>query len=400
VRVLVCSTDAPLPPLTGARLQLFHVLEQLRDRHEITVVGVRWPDQDGAAPAGVELVETGLEPSRLRRNLRRTRALTAREPLPVAQLGPLMLAAVRQQLARRDFDVALVHGSPLARLRPALGELPAALVALDAEYLNVAVAARVSRGMRRAAERVNEASWRRTVRRHFHAFERVVVVSAEDAAALRDVDPRIRTAVIPNGVDSEHFHPGELARDDGLVVFTGTMDWPPNVEAAQFLAGEVAPRLRARVPAAKLALVGRSPSPSVQALAGPGVEVTGEVPDVRPWLWRAQAFACPMVSGTGIKNKLLEALACGAPAVATPRAMQGLGAAPGREVLVAEGADGFAAAVADVLTDAELRARLARGGREYVAAHHSWAAAAAAFEALCREIALAHPAGRTEAPVV
>jgi glycosyltransferase involved in cell wall biosynthesis len=164
------------------------------------------------------------------------------------------------------------------------------------------------------------------------------------------------------------------------------MNIAPNVLAAKVLAHHMLPRVRARFPEARLSLVGRSPNRAVLALGSlAGVDVTGEVPDIRPWLWRAQVFACPMTSGTGIKNKLLEALACGVPSVATPLACQGMDATDGRDLLVADADGGFAEQVVRLLDDASLRGRLSAGGRSYVVEHHSWDVAARRFERLYEE---------------
>jgi glycosyltransferase involved in cell wall biosynthesis len=118
----------------------------------------------------------------------------------------------------------------------------------------------------------------------------------------------------------------------------------------------------------------------VQALAAvDGVEVIGEVPDLRAWLATSRAYACPMVSGTGIKNKLLEAMACGLPCVATPLALQGMDAEPSRDLLVAADVEDFAAHLVRVLEDDELAGRLGRAAREYVCSHHSWEAFGQAY---------------------
>jgi glycosyltransferase involved in cell wall biosynthesis len=113
------------------------------------------------------------------------------------------------------------------------------------------------------------------------------------------------------------------------------------------------------------------------------------VPDVRPWLRRAEVYACPMVSGTGIKNKLLEALACGAACVATPLACRGLNLVDDEHLLVSEDAEGLARAVFRLLEDASLRRRLGDAGRRYVLEHHTWEATAAAYERLYEQAASA-----------
>ena len=138
-----------------------------------------------------------------------------------------------------------------------------------------------------------------------------------------------------------------------------------------------------------LAIVGRDPAPSVLALARHSwVEVIGTVPDMRPWLRRCRAYACPMISGTGIKNKLLEAMAVGSACVVTPLALRGTTAAPGRDVLVAARADGLADALLTVLADRGEAERLGASARAYVEANHSWSAVAARFERLHAPIGL------------
>jgi len=158
------------------------------------------------------------------------------------------------------------------------------------------------------------------------------------------------------------------------------MSYAPNVRAAEFLALEVFPRVRRHRPDARLAIVGRAPSPRVRALGdAPGVEVPGEVPDLRVPLRGGRVFACPMTSGTGIKNKLLEAMACGLPCVATPLALQGLTAAPGEHVLVGETPEELSEQIVRVLADDDLAAALGAAAREYVCAAHDWSATARGY---------------------
>ena len=383
MRILVCASEAPLPPRNGLRLQLAELTGALARRHEVTVLAFRWPGQEGAPPAGVELIPIAPTPDGWRRRAGWVRAALRREPLETTRLTAPMSAAVAQVIANRGFDVAHVSPGLLAGIAPALDGLPAIIAPLDAWPLNVQAQVAAARGPRRVALAAHLRLVSRYVAQAYRPYGRVVLVSEEDAEAARRADPDIATAVVPNGVDSERFNPGAERREPGLVVFSGALGAPSNVLAAERLARRVVPQVRTERPDVRLALVGRAPTPEVRVLDRfPGVEVVGEVPDLRPWLRRAQVYACPIETGTGIKNKLLEAMACGAPAVATALACRGLSVRAESELLLADDDSTFADGVLRLLTDARLRSRLASAARAYVAQHHDWTAVAERFEAL------------------
>jgi glycosyltransferase involved in cell wall biosynthesis len=231
---------------------------------------------------------------------------------------------------------------------------------------------------------IEEQRVRRFEAREYASFDRVVVVSDRDRDALSRLSPELRLEVIPNGVDADFFAPNPTIESDPLrIVFTGVMSSPGNLVAAEFAALEVLPRVRKACPGARLALVGRAPPPRVRALAAlDGVEVTGEVPDVRPWLNGSRVFLCPMISGTGIKNKMLEAMAAGMACVTTPLGAGGLNVQDGAELLVAESPQSLAARLIQVLSDENLARRLGNAARAYVRDHHSWSAVALRYERL------------------
>jgi glycosyltransferase involved in cell wall biosynthesis len=376
-----------VPPLNGMRTQLRALVERLADRHDVTVLAPRWPDQDGPAPDGVELVLIAAPPLGFAGRVRdRARSVARRQPVDVVRLTGMMAVAVRDLLSRRRFDVAHVGLGELAGIAGTLGSLPAVLAPLDAWTLNAAAAAAAATGGRRRWLEWQERLIARHVAQAYRPFASVVLVSREDAAETLRHDPTLPTAVIPNGVDADHFSPDpSVRREHGLIVFTGVLETPANVRAAAELATAVLPAVRRRVPDARVALVGRAPTAAVRALSSDRVTVVGDVPDLRPWLLRAGVFACPMATGTGIKNKLLEAMACGTPCVATPLASRGLVSDDGRALLPAEPGSPFADAVARVLLDRALADGLGQQARHHVVAHHAWHEVARRYEALYEE---------------
>jgi polysaccharide biosynthesis protein PslH len=212
-----------------------------------------------------------------------------------------------------------------------------------------------------------------------------VVVSDEDAASFAQVSPRVPVSVIPNGVDAAAFVPAPALARPGHLVFEGTMGFPPNEQAAVHLVENIMPLVWAQAPAVTLSLVGRGVTPVVQALASDRVEVTGEVADVRAHVCRAQVFVCPLVSGAGIKNKLLQAWAMGLPTVATPISVGGLGARDEVELLVRQSPQAFASAVLELLADEPRRQRLAAAARAAAVDRFAWAAMGERFEGLLQE---------------
>lgn len=389
MRILICAVEAPLPPINGFRLMLGALTQELRRKHEVRVLAFRAADQEAAARDESQLrLVPRPEADTLGDAAAVLQALLRRRPLRADALAAALAGPLREELEDFDADVVHVTSGRLAALGRALAGRRSVLGALDAWHLNVEARALVAAGARRRLLRGEASRVRRFEASEYRRFGRVVVVSDADRDALREVDPMLAVSVIPNGVDAGYFAPDpNVPRDSSRIVFTGVMSYAPNVLAADFLARLVFPLVRAAQPAARLAIVGRAPAPRVQALAElEGVDVTGEVQDLRPWLVGSGAYACPMISGTGIKNKLLEAMACAAGCVATPLALQGLRVTPGQELLVGKTAEELADALLRVLEDDECRASLGRAAREYVLSEHDWRSVARAYQDVYREL--------------
>jgi glycosyltransferase involved in cell wall biosynthesis len=202
----------------------------------------------------------------------------------------------------------------------------------------------------------------------------VVTHSPADAAALRPWLRRTRVEYMTSGIDLDRW-PERVAPPPGdAVLFVGNYQHPPNVEGALWLAREVWPRVLAARPQARLTLAGRAPTPAIRALAGASVAVPGALDDLGALYAASGVAVAPIFWGSGVRIKLLEALASGLPVVATPLAAEGIPLRAGESALFADDPAGFAAAIARLLDDEALRARVGAAGRAVVARHYDWRA--------------------------
>lgn len=202
-------------------------------------------------------------------------------------------------------------------------------------------------------------------------------VSGDEAALFRK-RTGIQASVLPNGVDTAYFNPKAVYRppyppDSICIVFTGRMDYWANVDAVIWFSRDVLPIVWRAVPDARFYIVGAEPAPRVRALAdGSRIFVTGRVADVRPYLAHATVAVTPLRIARGIQNKALEAMAMGKAVVATPQAFQGIEASAGQDILVADTAQSFAAAVTELLRDGDARCRLGARARELMVRKYGW----------------------------
>jgi glycosyltransferase involved in cell wall biosynthesis len=316
----------------------------------------------------------------LRRRGVRSWVVRATQPLP-----PELVTEVSQRARAVMPDVLHLEGPRLAPLAAHVSVPRTVLSAHDALSLRYRDFARFARSRRgRLGWTLRAAVAARFERRWYPRCSAIAVTSPLDRQVLARAVPNDRLHVIPNGVDLEYYG-YQPSPEPGRLVFTGNMGWPPNEDAAEHFAREMLPRIQARVPGATFWVVGADPSPRVRGLAAlPGVSVTGGVPDIRPYVWSAAAYVSPLRFGAGVKNKILEAMALGAPIVATPRSLTGTPLVNGQDLLVAEAADDIVHAAATLLEDAGLGARLSREARRHVESGYAWPAIAARYEKLYR----------------
>jgi glycosyltransferase involved in cell wall biosynthesis len=296
-----------------------------------------------------------------------------------------MLRALDEEIAAQKPDVLHLFGWGTAQLWERGRGIPAVHVAVDSWSLGVRN--RLLPGWRAFLERDQPARIIAHERRHYPRCGAVVVVSPPDAEAIRAAVPGARVEVVPLGVDAGP-EPGTPVSDPA-VGFHGVFLTEANRDGAVTLARDVFPLIEAREPNARLMLIGRDPGPEILGLARDRVEVTGRVDDVRARLDRLAVYVAPMVSGQGMKHKILEAMAAGLPVVTTPMGLDGIGETPG--VRVGKTPQELAEHVLALLRSPEERAEAGRAARRRVIADFTWERSSRAIESLWAELAGRRP---------
>ncbi|HLW29955.1 MAG TPA: glycosyltransferase [Brumimicrobium sp.] len=202
----------------------------------------------------------------------------------------------------------------------------------------------------------------------FEYFEHHTIISQQDRQYIFHKN-RDQIKVVPNGVDASFYENTQKSIKNIDLVFTGNMSYPPNVTAAQFIAYEILPLLPESI---RVKIVGSSPSNEVLKLASPRIEVTGYVDNIITAYQSAELFIAPMFLGTGLQNKLLEAMALGIPCITTSMANNALGAKPESEILIADNAEAFAIQIQRLQADSELKQRLIENGRAFIVDKYKW----------------------------
>lgn len=395
LRVLILSAEPPFPPeFGGARIRLYHAMRGLAQSHDLTLLTLLENAQD----------ETFLDP--LRPFCRRLVAFPApaldvpptlrqRLDAPFYRLAhtPEMAAAIRRELAEQPYDLVHADTTRMAVYTPLLTGHRKVMAATDA--ISLAYRSRlghIGHPLMKLRSRYTLATVEKFIGRQFAQYDAAAVVSERDAEEIRRLCPELPVSVIPNGVDCEWFCPRDVVPDADRLVFTGTMDYGPNIDAAGWLVKSVLPRVLAERPAVRLEIAGRNPTADVLSLAQPPqVTVTGFVPDLRPVLAGAAVFLCPLREGAGMKNKVLEAMAMGKAIVSTTEGVNGIGGTAGVEYLVADTPEDFARTVVSLLQDPVRSQALGRAARAHVERRFSWKYSAELFDELYRQVAITSP---------
>jgi glycosyltransferase involved in cell wall biosynthesis len=402
LRILFVSLYPASPPRYGGQRRIEGLMKALAQRHEISAVALVSPDRDPAASKRAMLEYCGevvLVPSRrwegAGKRLLQARSLFSPHSFENRFYAlPAFQRALDELLTRRSCDIVnLSAGSFLTqyhlRQAPPGNSLP--LLVLDEHNVEFDVQRQMA-GVGDLARRFhNSVNWPKLQREEvesWRSFDGVTFTSAPDELRAHAFVPSLRSAVIPNAVDIRYFRsrPDDPSPDGRTVLFFGAINYYPNVDGLLFFLREVWPRVAESHPKARLRIVGQHPTPEILACQGARIEVAGLVDDVRPRLASAAVVIVPLRVGGGTRFKVLEAMAMAKPVVSTTIGAEGIDATSGRNILIADTPQDFAAAVGRTLDDPGLGRQLGREGRALVEGGYSWDAVAQRLERFFRGI--------------
>ena len=396
----------------------YNLLRGLARRGNNVTLATLWEnEQERAALAqlegeGIRVLSARLTKPRALWNM--MRALLTNTPLQAVYCWQPELTKIltsNLQLPTSNFDVIHVEHLRGARyaLQSPISNLRSPIVwdSVDCISYLFEQAARNSRSsFGRLVTRFELARTRRYEAMLVNQFDRVLVTSAVDGAALESLttdgtpptadhrshgargSQRSSVEVLPNGVDLDYFTPAAAPRDPDTIVFTGKMSYHANITAALHLVNDIMPLVWKERPNVRVQIVGQNPARQLQNLVthhASRVTLTGFVPDLPPYLQRATLAVAPMPYGAGIQNKVLEAMASATPVVASPQAVSALRAVDGEHLLVGDDVESFARQVLRLLEDVALRQRIGTAGRRFVECNHDWNHIVARLEEIYRE---------------
>lgn len=382
VRVLFLSPRECWPPTSGAKLRDFHLARGLSRGVDLTYLFFGSREGAVSLAANLPLAKSvhAVSPPSKYSAFKIIRGLIGTYPLPVQNYTSSAMARRLDELvAAEPFDVVHLDSIHLAAYIPFLRHaLPQVRVMLDWHNIESELmerfAATTTSTARKAYARVTARQMKQLEQRTLQSCDGHLVCSQRECNLLSVREPLARLAVAPNGVDAASFASLQDGPIQKRLVFVGQMSYHANVEGIIWFVREAWPRIRAIDPQFRLSIVGASPGPSVQVLASePGVEVTGTVPDVRPFYAGAWAAIVPLLTGGGTRLKILEAMAAGVPVISTALGAEGIPVIDKQNFLLADTPETWSKA-ADWLQDSSNRSTVVENGRRLAVARFDWSA--------------------------
>ena len=383
VRILYLVHRTPYPPNRGHRIRSFHLLDYLAARAEVHLafLAEATPSEETMAELQRRCARVAAVPvERRRRWLRAASRFAAGGTLTEGLFAsPRLQRLVRRWTDETRFDAVVVFCSSMVQYldMPGLDGVPAVVDLVDVDSQKWFDYADHARGLKRWGFGLEGRRLRQLEQALPEVAQAITLVSQPEVELFRRFCPAGGVHAIGNGVDLDYFDPSRFGGEEKppTCVFVGALDYRANVDGITWFAERVWPVVRRQRPEARLVLVGSNPGRAIRRVAeASGVELVGEVPDVRPYLAGATASVVPLRVARGVQNKVLESLAMGKAVIASPQSLEGLDLEPGVHVYRAASEQAWAEGLLDLLDHPDLRARLGRAGRAQVERRYGWPA--------------------------
>jgi glycosyltransferase involved in cell wall biosynthesis len=397
MRILWVKAGKLFPVDTGGKIRSYNLLRHLATHNDVTLLSYYSGARDEAYEADIRrqfplahpVWTAASDGTGVRGILDYAKHLASRAPYAVTKFtSPVVGHLIRSWFDQHRFDAAVCDFLSASLNFPRTLSTPCVLFQHNVEsVLWRRQAAHEPNAVKRAAFTLEAAKMDRYERATVRRFPHVIAVSGRDRDEMaRMVDP-VRITVVPTGVDvSRYSAAAATPAEQPLLLFLGSMDWEANIDGVDYFCREVWPAIAAAVPSARFRIVGRNPHPRVQRLASDRVEVTGGVASVVEHLREAAVFVVPLRVGGGTRLKIFEAMAAGKAVVSTSIGAEGLDVHDGRDIVLADAAPRFAAAVIDLLQDRERR-RAFELAASALAAKYDWSIVAQQFERVVANVA-------------
>jgi polysaccharide biosynthesis protein PslH len=424
MKLLFLAHRIPYPPNKGDKIRSFHQLRALNERgHEIHLLAFADDPRDLGYQVDLAQFCASVQIIPLKRQWARLgalRALFSSRPLSLGFYeSTQMRQAVSAKTAAEDFDAVFVYSSTMAQYVPRALASRTLVDLVDVDSEKWRDYARTTRGPQAWLYKLEGKRLRRYEQELVGTYAQTLLTTPREAALLNQVDEftrRARLRTLTNGVDLQHYRPEpwRLSALDKLplnerqwfadpaaprLVFTGAMDYYANIEGVQFFVEEVLPRVREREPRAEFLIVGSNPTEAVKQLGKQaGVQVTGFVEDVRPYLQAATVCVAPLRIARGVQNKVLEALAVGKAVASTTEGVAGLNVTDGDQLLIANSPRKLAEYIINLIRNEGLRCELGERARRFVEEQHDWAPLLQRFVEMLEALAARHGNSQQRAP--
>ncbi|RKS83223.1 glycosyltransferase involved in cell wall biosynthesis [Haloarcula quadrata] len=371
MNVLVISGEAIYPPDSGGKQVVFTSVKGLAQRgHDVTVMSAAaGRDSIPELESYCRWVPGRAEPENS--YFGALKNLLSQKPYPIKKYSS---DGNKKQLKKiinsDDIDIALIEGLHTTQYGTLLSDKYNIPVVYRSHNIETDILRDVMKSTDNLAKKIYLYIQTRKMKKYesetVPEFNKAIMISEEDQTRIHQMCPDVNSSVVPPGIDIDYFSRTTEKVDDNTIVFLGSLDWPPNVDGFRWFYSNIYPKIKEQIPNVSLLVVGKNPPESIQEISNQSVEITGFVEDIRPYVEAGSAFVAPIRMGSGVRIKVLNAMALGLPVVSTSLGAQGIECENGTNIQIADEPDGFASATVEMIRNPEKGKEIGEGGRKLV----------------------------------